>query len=385
MLCRAAVAAAVIVLAPTPEPQASVNDGLREAPAGVATPAEGPVLSADGPVETAETSCEAPAGPTSASAVTPWIKRYPPARNMIEAGLYFGVMIPSAEHELYDPTLTHQPFSSAAADIGLRASFSPLSFLAVELEAGIMPTKTADGGKALLYAVRPVIVGQLPLYTVAPFIRVGAGLLGATGDTIGGDVDPSFNFGGGAKIYVHRWVGLRLDVVDNVATRLGLSRERSHNVELLLGVFATLNRAKKQLVDSDGDGLYDPNQGLEVEDVCPGEPGPLDNDGCPVEAFPTDSDGDGLLDPDDQCAGEAGPADNRGCPWPDRDGDGVIDRDDACADVSGPAESQGCPPPEADAGQAPADAGQAPAPVDAGQTPADVGQTPAEPSQPITQ
>ncbi len=61
------------------------------------------------------------------------------------------------------------------------------------------------------------------------------------------------------------------------------------------------------------------------------------------EVIVVDRDGDGILDVDDACPDERGPPDNDGCPDPDRDGDGVPDRIDDCPDEPGPVENAGCP------------------------------------------
>ncbi len=101
--------------------------------------------------------------------------------------------------------------------------------------------------------------------------------------------------------------------------------------------------------DSDGDGVPDDL------DQCPGEPGPPENNGCPLPTAtppPPDSDGDGLPDEADQCPNEAGPTENNGCPLPtdtpvplDSDGDGVSDETDQCPTEAGLAENNGCPLP----------------------------------------
>ncbi|MCA9694652.1 MAG: OmpA family protein, partial [Myxococcales bacterium] len=276
-----------------------------------------------------------------------WIKKYAPENHMLEAGIYGGVLIPSPNHEFYDPTFAHQRYATVAPDIGLRIGYYPLRFLGVELEGGVMPTSTADGASAVLYAFRPSVIGQLGLWSVTPFVRLGIGGFGASTSSIGNDIDPSLPFGGGVKVYINRWVMLRLDIIDNLSTAVGISNDRAHNVEILLGVSFTLRlKKKKDPIDTDGDGLYDPGQGFEVEDQCPTEPGPRENNGCPLE--PGDADGDGILDADDKCPTVPGPAENEGCPWPDRDGDGILDKDDKCPDEPGPEENEGCPWPDRD-------------------------------------
>jgi outer membrane protein OmpA-like peptidoglycan-associated protein len=91
------------------------------------------------------------------------------------------------------------------------------------------------------------------------------------------------------------------------------------------------------IADRDGDGIPDDI------DKCPDEPedydGWSDEDGCPDP----DNDGDGILDKDDACPNEPGIPEMHGCPPADRDGDGVPDHIDKCPDEPGPIDNQGCP------------------------------------------
>ncbi|NTX59359.1 OmpA family protein [Myxococcus sp. CA051A] len=135
-------------------------------------------------------------------------------------------------------------------------------------------------------------------------------------------------------------------------------------------------------VDTDGDGLYDPDDkcptqpedkdGFEDADGCPdpdndqdgildgddkcvNEPetknGFQDEEGCPDEAPPVDTDGDGLFDPDDKCPNQPedkdGFQDGDGCPDPDNDKDGIPDVADKCPNepevINGVADEDGCP------------------------------------------
>ncbi len=112
-------------------------------------------------------------------------------------------------------------------------------------------------------------------------------------------------------------------------------------------------QATPEPVDTDGDGIFDP------DDECPLEPetvnGEADDDGCPeaetVEE-PKDSDSDGIFDEQDQCASEPEDfdqfEDKDGCPDPDNDGDTVLDVSDRCVMVLGPVDNEGCPYPDRD-------------------------------------
>jgi len=106
----------------------------------------------------------------------PWIKRHRPTAMQMEAGIYGGIMLPAQDHELYNPNAaTWQSYKKIAPDIGLRFGFYPLSFLGIEVEGGVAPTKVADGSSsALLGMFRGYGIVQLP-YRIAPFGLFGIG------------------------------------------------------------------------------------------------------------------------------------------------------------------------------------------------------------------
>ncbi len=289
----------------------------------------------------------------------PFMKQYMPERNMLEVGIFGGILLPSKQHELYDPNTSWQRYKGLAPDIGLRVAYFPLSFLGVEAEGAVMPTKSVDDASAILFGFRGHVIAQFPR-RITPFVLGGIGALGTSSDSLGSDMDLAMHFGGGVKFYINRFLALRLDVRDNVSAAVSVDNGRTNHIEILLGLSATLGRKKaenKQLVDTDGDGLYDPGQGLRKseEDNCPNEPGPASNQGCPL----VDTDGDGLWDPgqgapadeEDKCPEEAGPKSTQGCPLIDTDGDGFWDpgqgaaaeEEDACPEEAGPKETQGCP------------------------------------------
>ncbi|SEK95277.1 conserved repeat domain-containing protein [Stigmatella aurantiaca] len=150
---------------------------------------------------------------------------------------------------------------------------------------------------------------------------------------------------------------------------------------ILAGVNWTAKPEEKPVpVDSDGDGLMDPDDrcpnepedkdgfqdedgcpdpdndqdGIpDVSDKCPNEPETMngfeDADGCP-DAVP-DSDGDGLTDDKDRCPNQPedkdGFQDEDGCPDPDNDKDGIPDTSDECINepevINGVMDEDGCP------------------------------------------
>jgi outer membrane protein OmpA-like peptidoglycan-associated protein len=280
---------------------------------------------------------------------TPWIRRWAPERNMWELGVYGGLFLPGANHELFRfdaaaPELGFKKFKTLAPELGGRIGYYPLRFLGVELEGGGMFASTTDDQAATLYTVRGHVLAQIPRWSVTPFLLAGAGALGvsSSNDAVGNDVDAAVHIGGGVKIYFNRWVAMRLDLRDVIGSRRGVSEGENHNFEALLGLSLTLGRKKaapppkEGPKDTDGDGIMDP------DDKCVETPGVPEYEGCPIP----DTDGDGFLDPDDKCPTVPGIAPD-GCPDNDRDKDGIVNEEDKCPDdpetKNGFEDEDGCP------------------------------------------
>ncbi|MBK8260348.1 MAG: OmpA family protein [Nannocystis sp.] len=278
----------------------------------------------------------------------PWIRRYRPRRGLVELGVGAGVLLPSADHELYNYMTPWRPLRPAAADLVLRAGFYPLSFVGIEGEGAVGRAGIVDGGSATILGGRGHLVAQLPLFSVVPFVLVGGGALGVVGG-LGRDVDPSLHFGGGVKVLISRWVGVRVDARAHVGPAHTVEADRTFHPELLASLVVTLARP---YLDTDGDGVPDPGQKAPREDACPRQAGVVSLLGCP------DRDRDGLRDQDDRCPDEAGLAPRDGCPpLRDSDGDGFYDpeqyeipegRVDACPGEGGVPEYQGCIAPDSD-------------------------------------
>jgi len=143
-------------------------------------------------------------------------------------------------------------------------------------------------------------------------------------------------------------IGVFSDITRRVALRGEFRGVYSNSAQDLqpffrLGLTAILGKVNDSVsgpVDSDGDGVYNP------DDRCPNTPAgtAVDATGCEL-AGPGDADGDGVADDVDRCpttpAGIS--VDSRGCAL-DGDGDGVPDYLDKCPDSEAGAkvDAEGC-------------------------------------------
>ena len=259
-------------------------------------------------------------------------------RHRLDLGLYAGVLFPPRAHELYDEVAWQEPFDTVAFDVGLRVGYMPWPFIGLELEGGVIPTQTREGGdSALLYTVRAHVIGQYPA-RFSPFLLAGYGILGVSSDdsAVGNDIDGAFHAGLGLKFHATKRLTLRLDGRLIVSGQAGPTGFMPY-FETLLGASYMLywNEVVDQKKDSDGDGVPD------HKDRCPSRSASTP-DGCP----PADSDGDGVTDDKDKCPSKAGKTAD-GCPVKDSDGDGVTDDKDKCPDKAAET-ADGCPPADSD-------------------------------------
>jgi outer membrane protein OmpA-like peptidoglycan-associated protein len=354
------------VVAPTPAPAPVAPAPAPVAPAAPVPVAPAPAASAPPPTAAASASIQlGGASGASAQVISPsdsnsgdgvW-ERYRPLPMAVELGVYGGLGLFSDQHNLQDLNLVpdnqygHQRLAPAL-DLGLRAGFYPLSFLGVEGELGVMPTKTrTDGISATVWTYRAHVVAQYPGYRLVPFVLFGVGgmTLKSHPDTLGDDSDPEMHFGAGLKFAICEHLSARFDFRDNLMQKNLLATGVSNgdlvsNIELLLGASFTLGRtpynpnATPAAIDSDGDGILDP------QDLCPMQPGVAPN-GCPAPVL-VDTDRDGIPDASDPCPNEAEdglpPNPNDGCPNKDPDGDGIPVPEDKCPTEKGVA-PDGCP------------------------------------------
>ena len=292
---------------------------------------------------------------------------YAPEDGQIEASAAIGMFIASKSHELYRPTLTHQPLKRPSFDLALRGAYFPIKYLGAELEGALIPGSTAGGQGATLFGLRAQVIGQYP-WRLTPFVVAGFGGIWSRSSAEGGlgnDSDGEWHLGLGAKYWVTRMIAARFDARTYISASKDEPGEKSYAAhwELLLGASVAFGHSALPDPDEDLDGVRG------AQDKCPTEKGvapdgcpkkDTDNDGviddedrCPNEmgseqdgCNPKDTDGDGFLDKVDQCVNEKGIAPD-GCPDPDSDKDGVPARRDQCPDVAG-IEPDGCPDPDAD-------------------------------------
>lgn len=255
----------------------------------------------------------------------------------LEIGLFGGVLLPSEDHNFQQEALPHQRFRKLAPELGARFGIYPWGFLGAELEAGAMPTSTADARSAGLYALRAHGVLQHSFGALTPFLLVGGGRMGGDSDAMGTDSDPLLHFGLGAKLRLDDFVGLRLDLRDNLTQKNGAADgSLTHHPEALLGLSFTFDLGgRAKATDRDGDGFADD------QDKCPEQAG-VAPDGCPD----LDPDRDGVPLPEDKCPEQAGVAPD-GCPDLDADKDGIPLPQDKCPEepetVNNYQDEDGCP------------------------------------------
>lgn len=294
------------------------------------------LLSAQEPANV-EASAEVDATPATA-----WIRRYPPRRNMFHLGVFGGVLFPARDVELFelDSTDAEQGFRAyrrVAPEFGGRIAFFPLDFLGLEVEGAFALGEVEGDERANLWALRGHVIGQVPRWSVTPFVLAGAGALGVRSGAaaVGNDTDLAFHLGGGVMVHVTDAVTLRLGLRNTISPQQGEIGGATNSPEILLGVGwtrrpprppepaprplpAPLAAVPEAPTDGDGDGFIDD------EDVCPQDAG-IAPDGCPDP----DPDGDGVLGEEDMCPEQTGVAPD-GCPSRDQDGDGLDDDVDKC-------------------------------------------------------
>lgn len=246
----------------------------------------------------------------------------------LEIGVYAGIMLPSADHELYKTSLNQwEELDDLGPVFGGRIGLFLTSWLGVEAEGdySLLKTKTTDQD-ANVWRAGGHLVLQLP-GRFTPFLVAGGGAIGTGSEQLGSNTDPEFHWGLGVKFYFTQNFGIRIDGRHILTGKyVAAGDDPASWFEVNGGLTFAFGRFSG-ISDRDDDGVAD------AVDKCPDKAG-IKTDGCP------DSDGDGVSDLADKCPDVAAKTAD-GC-LPDDDADGVPNKDDLCPNVAGTAELNGC-------------------------------------------
>src|SRR6185369_15116723 len=211
---------------------------------GAATDASASAAAPASEAAPAASDAEPPKTEAAPEKYEPYEPGLPPEGNVLELGIFGGVIFPSSDHNLRYEAYPQQPYSTGA-EIGARLGYYPASFLGLEAEAMTAASKVKHTEtSAALYAYRASLVLQAPLPYVAPFILGGVGRLGAISRAMANDSDPAWHFGIGAKIPITHLLSARLDLRDTL-TQNTQQDGQAQTFEVLLGLFTTVERSRK--------------------------------------------------------------------------------------------------------------------------------------------
>jgi OOP family OmpA-OmpF porin len=228
-----------------------------------------------------------------------------------------------------------QPVDSEALAYSLGLGYNFTENLGLEAVIGGANLEEEDGGDDVdFWNYRlDALYHFMPDNKLVPYLAAGLG-----GYTLDSDDEFMADYGAGLLYFLGENVALRADVRHMIGfNESNLENNITYTAGFKFQFAGTEPPAKKEPVDSDGDGVTDDL------DQCPDTPkgAPVDAKGCPL-----DSDGDGVFDYLDQCPDtpKGAPVDAKGCPL-DSDGDGVFDYLDQCPDTpkGAPVDVKGCP------------------------------------------
>ncbi|HEY4158006.1 MAG TPA: outer membrane beta-barrel protein, partial [Polyangiaceae bacterium] len=265
LLCIPAFAS-VSAAQPAPAPAPAPLPAPAPAPAPAPMVAPAPMQPAPAPMAPAPMApAPAPAsfqmsasstGGSSSSGGDYWSSNVPTPM-ALELGVYGGLAAFSGNHDLQnlsdtsDEKLTygHQRLYPGL-DLGARVGFYPLTFVGIEGEFGVIPTRSrTDKQSATIWTYRASVILQYPEYRFVPFLAVGLGGMSLRShvDSLGNDSDPEMHIGLGAKYALTQDFSLRFDVRDNLMQKDKLlpgvkDGALVSNWEFLLGLSFTLGR-----------------------------------------------------------------------------------------------------------------------------------------------
>jgi hypothetical protein len=135
--------------------------------------------------------------------------------------------------------------------LGARVGYYPIDFVGFELDGahGWGRVKAGPGANtgddsAQFNTTRGYVVGQFPIARFVPFVLAGGGVIHASSERLGDDVDFMLVGGAGAKVVVSKQFAPRLDWHLAMTQKQGggFSEGIAIHNELLLGIDFTLGR-----------------------------------------------------------------------------------------------------------------------------------------------
>lgn len=154
----------------------------------------------------------------------------------VELGVFAGVLMMSAAHNLHDDATFRRAYSDVAVSFGVRAGYYPIKFFGIEAEYLHAEGKVEQvNNSASFNSARGHVVGQLPLGSapVALYATVGGGFMQANSKANGADLDPLLQAGAGVKVSATKNLRLRLAYRQDFMQRVGGGI--SFSKEVLLG------------------------------------------------------------------------------------------------------------------------------------------------------
>ncbi|HKY38820.1 MAG TPA: tetratricopeptide repeat protein [Polyangiaceae bacterium] len=176
--------------------------------------------------------------------------------HLVELGVITGPLLLNSKHNLMAPGAQHSDYTLAWL-LGARVGYYPVRFVGFEIDGAhgwgrvkdlppspieLRPAPRDEG--AQFNMTRGYVVGQYPIGRFVPFALVGGGVIHASSDRLGDDIDFVLVGGAGAKIAVTKLFTPRLDWHLNMTQKQGGAFSEGialHN-EILLGVDFTLGR-----------------------------------------------------------------------------------------------------------------------------------------------
>lgn len=167
---------------------------------------------------------------------------------LFELGVISGPLLLNSKHGLLESDAAHFDYTMAWL-LGARFGYYPVRFVGFELDGAHGWGRVKGDGEggddgAQFGMTRGYVVGQYPIERFVPFVLAGAGVIRATSDRLGDDLDFMLVTGAGVKVAVTKTFTPRLDWHLSMTQQQGggFSEGLALHTELLLGIDFTLGR-----------------------------------------------------------------------------------------------------------------------------------------------